>query len=122
MIQEYMRHRLLNLLENQLPPELFSMVLPYFDVDVVDVSRKWSQIDIVEHHLLEKGQITNMEAHDLYGIRHLPSVIKDLKDRLMEKRTYYIDFEDKTGVNRFGNKVKFRVYKLMKAEDEKEVA
>lgn len=117
-----MRHRCLNLLENLLPPKLYIEVLPYFNIDVVDVSKKMSQIDIVEHHLMETGQITNMEAHDLYGIRHLPSVIKDLKDRLMEKRIYYIDFEDKTGVNRFGNTVRFRVYKLMKVKDEKEVA
>lgn len=66
-----------------------------------------SQADRVIAHLQVWGKISNAEAHETYGIRHLPSVIRTLK-----KKGYAIKTEDKNGVNRFGQKVYYVDYIL----------
>lgn len=72
-----------------------------------------SQAERVYNHLLWRGSITNAEAHELYGIRHLPSVIRDIKEK------YKAEFEPNeriTGCNRFGEKVWWERYKLKKQD------
>lgn len=67
-----------------------------------------SQIERVYAHLQIRGSITNAEAHDLYGIRHLPSVIRGIKKK------YGVSFADewKDGKNRYSEKCHWKVYKI----------
>lgn len=70
-----------------------------------------SQAERVYNHLQVFGFITNAQAHEMYGIRHLPSVIRDIKKK------YNVEFEENervTGVNRFGEKVWWDIYRLKK--------
>lgn len=70
-----------------------------------------SQAERVYNHLQVFGFITNAQAHEMYGIRHLPSVIRDIKKK------YNVEFEENervTGVNRFGEKVWWDRYRLKK--------
>lgn len=55
-------------------------------------------------HLKNFGKITNEECHDIYGIRHAPAVIRDLKDNLKfySDMRLGIDTIDCIGVNRWG--------------------
>lgn len=39
-----------------------------------------TQAERVYNHLQVWGSITNAQAHEMYGIRHLPSVIRDIKN------------------------------------------
>lgn len=71
-----------------------------------------SQAERVYNHLLWRGSITNAEAHEQYGIRHLPSVIRDIK----EKYKVEFDKERLTGCNRFGDKVWWEKY-ILKTPD-----
>ena len=67
-----------------------------------------SQAERVYNHLLWHGSITNAQANEMYGIRHLPSVIRDIKKK------YNVEFENErqTGCNRFGEKVWWDKYIL----------
>lgn len=67
-----------------------------------------SQIERVYAHLQLRGSITNAEAHNLYGIRHLPSVIRGIKKK------YGVSFADewKDGKNRYSEKCHWKVYKI----------
>lgn len=67
-----------------------------------------SQAERVYNHLQIFGSITNAQAHETYGIRHLPSVIRDIKEQ------YGAEFEKErmTGCNRFGDKVWWEKYIL----------
>lgn len=67
-----------------------------------------SQAERVYNHLQLWGSITNAQAHEMYGIRHLPSVIRDIK------KHYKVDFDKErlTGCNRFGDKVWLEKYIL----------
>jgi hypothetical protein len=70
-----------------------------------------SQVERVYNHLQVFGFITNAQAHETYGICHLPSVIRDIKKK------YNVEFEENervTGVNRFGEKVWWDIYRLKK--------
>lgn len=69
-----------------------------------------TQAERVYNHLLVFGFITNAQAHEMYGIRHLPSVIRDIK----EKYEAEFDKEKVTGCNRFGEKVWWEKYILKK--------
>jgi len=62
-------------------------------------------------HLQIFGTITNAQAHEQYGIRHLPSVIRDIK----KKRNVTISTEWAEGNNRFGEKCRWEIYKLDKS-------
>lgn len=67
-----------------------------------------SQAERVYNHLQLWGSITNAQAHEMYGIRYLPSVIRDIK------KHYKVDFDKErlTGCNRFGDKVWWEKYIL----------
>lgn len=67
-----------------------------------------SQIERVYAHLQIRGSITNAEAHNLYGIRHLPSVIRDIK----KKYSVNITDEWRDGENRYSEKCRWKVYKI----------
>lgn len=69
-----------------------------------------SQIERIYAHLQIRGSITNAEAHELYGIRHLPSVIRDIK----KKHSVNIADEWKDGKNRYGEKCRWKLYSLQK--------
>lgn len=76
---------------------------------------KTSQPKKVFWHLKHYGKITNKECHEIYGIRHAPAVIRDLKDNLK----YYSDMRigvdtiDKSEIDRWGNKTPFVEYILV---------
>lgn len=59
-----------------------------------------TQAKRIYNHLIKEGTITNAQAHNLYGIRHLPAVIRDIK------KIYNIMIFDWSakGKNRFGEK------------------
>lgn len=79
----------------------------------IDFCRK-TQADKVYWHLQEFGSITNLQCHAIYGIRHAPSVIRDLRQRLrFEGDRYRIENETKKGCNRFGKPSNWDVYKLV---------
>ena len=59
-------------------------------------------------HLQIFGTITNAQAHTEYGIRHLPSVIRDIK----KHRNVTISEEWAEGENRFSEKCRWKIYKL----------
>jgi hypothetical protein len=69
----------------------------------------------VYNHLLVWGSITNAQANELYGIRHLPSVIRDIKEQYKAE----FDKERLTGCNRFGDKVWWEKYILRIPEQTK---
>ena len=58
-----------------------------------------TQAERVYNHLQVFGSITNAQAHEMYGIRHLPSVIRDIKEKY---KAEFAPNERITGVNRFG--------------------
>ena len=70
-----------------------------------------SQNDIVLNHLMEKGNITTFESYDLYGITRLSARISDLR-----KLGYNIASVSQKGINRFGAKVRFCRYTLIKKD------
>lgn len=67
-----------------------------------------SQSERIYTHLRIFGTITNAQAHNDYGIRHLPSVIRDIKKK------YGVEITTKweTGTNRFNEKCRWEVYSL----------
>lgn len=75
-----------------------------------------SQAERVYNHLQIFGSITNAQAHEMYGIRHLPSVIRDIKEK------FNAEFEPNqriTGCNQFGEKVWWEKYILKKKDNYK---
>lgn len=85
-----------------------SMPIEWFVV----FSRK-TQAQMVFWHLEKYGKITNQQAHDIYGIRHCPSVIRDLRDMFREKQApYKIDNNHIDGFNRWGKKTTYDEYTL----------
>lgn len=71
---------------------------------------KITQCDRVMAWLEEHGSISDTEARDELGIRRVGARIWDLK----RKREVPIITKMETGVNRFGEKVKYGVYYLVK--------
>lgn len=67
-----------------------------------------TQSERIYNHLQVWGTITNAQAHESYGIRHLPSVIRDIK------KIYNIAIYDwwENGRNRFNEKCQWKVYSL----------
>ncbi len=118
MDNEYFIGCLRNYLEDKLPPELYREVQKYITNDEVKGSIKFTQSERVLYHLYQHGDITNMQCHLLYGIRHCPSVIRDAKKRLLKEGSpFYIDTEPQKGCDRYGNKVNWLKYKLVKKEE-----
>lgn len=68
---------------------------------------KMSQEDRILLHLINNGKISNKECNEIYGFRHLPSVI-----RYLRKRGIKITSEPRNGDNRFGGKVYWVDYTL----------
>lgn len=68
---------------------------------------KMSQEDRILLHLINNGKISNAECNELYGFRHLPSVI-----RYLRKRNIKITSEQRNGDNRFGGRVYWVDYTL----------
>lgn len=67
-----------------------------------------SQSERIYTHLQIFGTITNKQAHDDYGIRHLPSVIRDIK----KKYNVEIFTKWESGKNRFNENCRWEVYSL----------
>lgn len=76
------------------------------------IKRMATQSERVYNHLQVFGSITNAQAHEMYGINHLPSVIRDVRDK------YKVEFvkERQTGCNRYGEKVWWDKY-IMRTPD-----
>lgn len=79
---------------------------------------KKTQADKVLWHLQEFGSITNLQCHAIYGIRHAPSVIRDIRHKLREQgNRYKIENRRKKGCDRFGNPCNWDEYTLVPTED-----
>ena len=114
---EYFINSLLNYLEDKLPANLFKEVQSYITNDTIKDAEKMTQTDRVYNHLKEHGFITNMQCHLLYGIRHCPSVIRNIKKKLLfEGSSFYIDTEPQKGCDRYGNKTNWLKYILKEKE------
>lgn len=114
---DYFIYSLLNFLEDKLPPDLFKEVQKYISNEAVEGGSKMTQADRVLNHLKEHGCITNMQCHLLYGIRHCPSVIRDVKKKLLiQGSIFYIDTEPQKGCDRYGNKTNWVKYILKEKE------
>lgn len=75
---------------------------------------KKSQTEKVLWHLQTFGSITNFQCHEIYGIRHAPSVIRDIRQRLrFEGNKYKIENRTKKGCNRFGQPTNWDEYVLI---------
>lgn len=80
---------------------------------------KKTQAEKVLWHLETYGCITNLQCHAIYGIRHAPSVIRDLRARLrFEGDKYRIENRTKKGCNRFGQACNWDEYTLVPTEGE----
>ena len=66
----------------------------------------------IYEHLKQKGTITNAQSHNLYGIRHLPAIIRDIKKLYGAK----ISDDTQKGKNRFGEHCWWKVYRLEENE------
>lgn len=67
----------------------------------------FTQTDLIEQHLKEKGSITTWEAYEIFGITRLSDKIYQLR-----KMGYNISSNNTTKVNRYGHKVTFSTYRL----------
>ena len=74
---------------------------------------KMSQEDRILLHLINNGKISNKECNEIYGFRHLPSVI-----RYLRKRNINITSEPRNGENRFGGRVYWVDYTLAPLKDQ----
>jgi hypothetical protein len=63
-------------------------------------------------HLQIFGTITNAQAHTEYGIRHLPSAIRNIK-KFHPEITIIDHWEE--GKNRFNEKCRWKVYEIKTA-------
>ena len=76
-----------------------------------------SQPDKVLWYLETHGRITNKQCHELFGIRHAPSVIRALRERFKKQDSKYeIINESKKGCNRFGEETWWDDYVLVRKE------
>lgn len=113
MNKKYYYLNCLGFLEDKLPPDLFEQVKGYIVDETIENAGKYTQIERVYRHLLEHGSITNMQCHLLYGIRHCPSTIRNVKKKLLnESSSFYIDTEPQKGCDRYGNKTNWVKYVL----------
>lgn len=90
-------------------------VTVYFTNEQYEKFCKLKQADKVWWHLKHLGKITNKDCHEIYGIRHCPSVIRDLRNNPFTygDNHFYIESVRVNGeVDRFGNKVFHDIYTL----------
>ena len=108
-MNELMYEQCISTLEAVLPAELLAQVMKYIPKD--ESIKGLSQVERVWRHLQLKGEITNLQCHLLYGIRHCPSVIRDLKKKLARERSMYeIDTKPAKGCNRYGEETNWVIY------------
>lgn len=67
--------------------------------------------------LQEHGRITNLQCHEIFGIRHCPSVIKQIRKKI-QNTDWEIVNEKKKGVNRFGEQTWWDDYVLTKKAEQ----
>ena len=67
--------------------------------------------DRILNHLMEKGSITSMQAIMDYGCTRLSHYIY-----LLRNDGYIIESEYKSGINRYGDRTNYCVYKLKGVE------
>jgi len=110
---EYIKSRLPEDLTPKQYEQICRVISDYMELEPCEGK---SQVERVYNHLQLHGSITNAEAHSIYGIRHLPSVIADIKER------YNAHFreEKKTGCNRFGEASWWQLYILIPEEKDEE--
>ena len=78
-----------------------------------------SQADKVLWFLETHGRITNLQCHEILGIRHAPSVIRDLRKRFKNLNSpYEIINERKKGCNRFGEPCWWDEYVLINRKEQ----
>ena len=77
----------------------------------IELLKGKSQVEKVWWWLQVHGRITNMQCHEIFGIRHCPSVIRDLRKKLANTEWEIIN-ERKEGCNRFGEPVWWDDYVL----------
>ena len=75
---------------------------------------KLKQADKVWWHLKQFGKITNKECHEIYGIRHCPSVIRDIRNNpfVYGDQHFFIEGIESKEPDRWGNKTHFVTYTL----------
>lgn len=73
---------------------------------------KITQCEIILRHLRDYGSITSSEAFLEYGILRLASRINDLK-----RSGHNIVSETATGKNRYGEKIRYSVYRLIEEKE-----
>ena len=73
---------------------------------------KTTQCDMILRHLRDYGSITSLEAITEYGILRLASRISDLKNQ-----GHNIVSETATGKNRYGEKIRYSVYRLIEEKE-----
>lgn len=77
------------------------------------VFRKRTQAQKMWWHLKLFNKITSADAEDIYGFRHPPSIIRDIRKKLKQENSqYWIENITKTGVDRWGNACKYDEYTL----------
>lgn len=76
--------------------------------------KKIPQTDKVWWHLKNFGKITNKECHEIYGIRHCPSVIRDIRNNpfVYGEQHFYIQDVRNKEPDRWGNVSNFEIYTL----------
>jgi len=99
----------------------FGLKIPkLFDFKVYFTFCKKSQVEKVFWHLENYGCITNMQCHEIYGIRHAPSVIRCLRAKLKFQGNHYmIGNNKKDGCDRWGNPCIWTEYTLLPTEEAK---
>lgn len=94
--------------------EFFAGKIPIcLNFDFFKIFCKETQLKKVLWHLEEFGFITNLQCHAIYGIRHAPSVIRDIRKKLAAEGKYRIDNETQHGCNKFGQKCVYDKYVLV---------
>ena len=73
---------------------------------------KITQCEIILRHLRDHGSITSFEAFTEYSILRLASRINDLK-----RDGHNIVSETATGKNRYGETIRYSVYRLIEEGD-----
>ena len=68
---------------------------------------KQRHCDLILQHLKTHGAINHYEAEDAYGCTRLAARIKDLRNRDVAIETKMVK-----GVNRYGGKIRYAVYRL----------
>jgi len=70
---------------------------------------KFSQDEIILAHILGFHHITNAECNEIYGFRHLPSIIQTIEEKIKPR---VVNSVPTPGTNRFGEKTTYHEYSL----------